>query len=70
MLFLKPNAMPQKPKWLAKALKGDAKKFSLEPVAKRLNELLDGKVTFAHDIVGEDAQAKVAAMKDGRSGVA
>lgn len=50
---------------VAKALKGDAKKFSLEPVAKRLNELLDGKVTFAHDIVGEDAQAKVAAMKDG-----
>ncbi len=54
-----------KAEMVAKALKGDAKKFSLEPVAKRLNELLDGKVTFAHDIVGEDAQAKVAAMKDG-----
>ena len=49
----------------AKALKGDAKKFSLKPVADRLNELLDGKVTFATDIVGEDACAKVAAMKDG-----
>ena len=54
-----------KAEMVAKALKDDAKKFSLEPVAKRLNELLDGKVTFAHDIVGEDAQAKVAAMKDG-----
>ena len=54
-----------KAEMVAKALKGDAKKFSLEPVAKRLNELLDGKVTFAHDIVGEDAQVKVAAMKDG-----
>ena len=44
-----------KAEMVAKALKGDAKKFSLEPVAKRLNELLDGKVTFAHDIVGSDA---------------
>lgn len=49
----------------AKALRGDAKKFSLKPVADRLNQLLDGKVTFATDIVGEDACAKVAAMKDG-----
>ncbi len=49
----------------AKALKGDAKKFSLKPVADRLNQLLDGKVTFATDIVGEDACAKVATMKDG-----
>ena len=49
----------------AKALKGDAKKFSLKPVADRLNQLLDGKVTFATDIVGEDACAKVAAMKAG-----
>ncbi len=51
--------------FIAKALKGDAKKFSLRPVAERLNELLDGKVTFATDIVGEDAQAKVAALKEG-----
>ena len=49
----------------AKALKGDAKKFSLKPVADRLNQLLDGKLTFATDIVGEDACAKVAAMKAG-----
>ena len=50
---------------IAKALKNDPKKFTLEPVAKRLNELLGGKVTFAKDIVGPDAQAKVAALKDG-----
>ena len=50
---------------IANALKKDPKKFTLEPVAKRLNELLDGKVTFAHDIVGEDAHAKVAALKPG-----
>ncbi len=54
-----------KAEFIAKALKGDAKKFSLKPVADRLNELLDGKVTFASDIVGPDAQAKVAALKEG-----
>ena len=54
-----------KAEFIAKALKGDAKKFSLRPVAERLNQLLDGKVTFATDIVGEDAQAKVAALKEG-----
>ena len=54
-----------KAEMIAKALKGDSKKFSLRPVAERLNQLLDGKVTFATDIVGEDAQAKVAALKEG-----
>ena len=54
-----------KAEMIAKALKGDAKKFTLKPVADRLNQLLDGKVTFATDIVGADAQAKVAAMHDG-----
>ncbi|MBR2965856.1 MAG: phosphoglycerate kinase [Clostridia bacterium] len=54
-----------KAEMIAKALKGDAKKFSLRPVAERLNQLLDGKVTFATDIVGEDAQAKVAVLKEG-----
>ena len=44
---------------------GDLKKLSLKPVADRLNELLGGKVTFAHDVIGPDAQAKVAACKDG-----
>lgn len=54
-----------KAEMIAKALKGDVKKFTLKPVADRLNQLLDGKVTFATDIVGDDARAKVAAMKDG-----
>ena len=52
--------------YLAKALKGDKKKFTLAPVAVRLNELLgEEKVTFAEDLIGEDAKAKVAALKPG-----
>ncbi len=50
---------------IAKALKNDPKKFTLAPVAARLNEILGGKVTFAKDIVGDDAKAKVAALKPG-----
>ena len=50
--------------FLEKAKK-DVKKLSLAPVAARLNELLDGKVTFASDVIGEDAKAKVAACKEG-----
>ncbi len=49
--------------YLEKA-KGDKKKFTLKPVADRLNEL-GIPVTFAEDIIGEDAKAKVAAMKNG-----
>ena len=45
--------------------KKDVKKFSLAPVAARLGELLGGKVTFAADVVGEDAKKKVAACKEG-----
>ncbi len=45
--------------------KKDFKKFSLAPVAARLNELLDNKVTFATDVIGPDAKEKVAALKDG-----
>ena len=45
--------------------KKDVKKFSLAPVAARLNELLDNKVTFATDVIGPDAKAKVAVLKDG-----
>ena len=53
-------------KLLAKAA-GDKKKLTLKPVADRLNEYLGGKVTFAEDIVGEDAKAKIAAMKAGEA---
>ena len=50
---------------IEKAMKNDIKKLTLKPVADRLNELLDGKVTFASDVVGEDAKAKVASLKEG-----
>ena len=50
---------------IEKAKKDEPKKLTLAPVAKRLNELLDGKVTFATDVIGPDATAKVAACKDG-----
>lgn len=52
--------------YLEKA-KGDKKKFTLAPVAERLNEYLDGKVTFAEDIIGPDAKAKVAALENGKA---
>ena len=39
--------------------------FSLQPVATRLGELLDAKVSFAADTVGDDARAKVAALQAG-----
>ena len=49
--------------------KGDSNdsRFSLKPAAVRLGELLDQPVIFAQDTVGDDAQAKVAAL--GESGV-
>ncbi len=50
---------------IEKAKKDEPKKLTLAPVAKRLNELLGGKVTFASDVVGKDAEAKVAACKEG-----
>ncbi len=40
-------------------------KYSLRPVAEKLSELLGKEVTFAADVIGEDAKAKVAACKDG-----
>ena len=53
-----------KAKALKKAL-GDKEKFSLKIVADKLNEYLGGKVTFASDIIGDDAKAKISAMKAG-----
>ena len=41
------------------------KKFSLAPVAVRLQKLLGRKVVFATDVAGEDTERKVAVMKDG-----
>lgn len=46
--------------------KGEWKpELSLKPVAARLSELLGKDVIMAADIVGEDAQAKAAALKSG-----
>ena len=57
-----------KAEYLAKALKNDKKKFTLAPVAVRLNELLGAEVvTFAEDVVGEDAKAKIAALEAGKA---
>ena len=54
--------------YLAKALTSDKKKLTLKPVCVRLNELLgEGTVTFAEDIVGPDAKAKVAALECGKA---
>ena len=51
--------------YVEKAKKSEPSKLTLKPVADRLNELLGGKVTFAKDVVGPDAEAKVAACKEG-----
>ncbi len=40
-------------------------KYSLAPVAKRLSELLGKEVPLAADVIGPDAKAKAAALKDG-----
>ena len=52
---------------LGKPKNGPEAKFSLAPVAVRLSELLGQPVVFADDdnVVGENAKAAVAAMKDG-----
>ena len=52
---------------LGKPKNGPEEKFSLAPVAVRLSELLGQPVVFANDdtVVGDNAKAAVAAMKDG-----
>ena len=51
--------------YLKKAL-GDKTKFSLQPVADYLNKA-GVPTTFAEDVVGPDAQAKVAALEPGKA---
>ena len=47
--------------------KGEWKpKLTLAPVAERLAQLLGQEVIFAKDIIGEDAQAKAAALQPGQ----
>ena len=52
---------------IEKAKKDEPKKLTLAPVAKRLNELLGGKVAFASDVIGKDANAKRDALQDGEA---
>src|SRR5947207_712949 len=40
-------------------------KYSLRPVAEHLSSLLGKQVAFAKDCIGEEAQAKVNALRDG-----
>ena len=42
------------------------RKLTLAPVAQRLSQLLGREVLFAHDVVGEDAAAKAAALQPGQ----
>jgi phosphoglycerate kinase len=44
---------------------GSDAKYSLAPVAKKLQELLEREVRFADDCVGADAEAKSKALNDG-----
>ncbi len=52
---------------IEKAKKDEPKKLTLAPVAKRLNELLGGKVVFASDVIGPDAKAKRDNLKNGEA---
>ncbi|MFV0498360.1 MAG: phosphoglycerate kinase [Candidatus Fimivivens sp.] len=50
---------------LGRPKNGPEEKYTMKPVAKRLEELLGQPVQLAVDVVGEDAQAKAKALKSG-----
>jgi len=50
---------------LGRPKNGFEDKFSMKPTAKRLSELLGKEVIMAKDVIGEDAKAKAAALKEG-----
>jgi len=50
---------------LGRPKNGPEAKFSMKPAAERLAELLGQPVVLAADVIGEDAKAKAAALKDG-----
>ncbi|MDF3005171.1 MAG: pgk [Oscillospiraceae bacterium] len=50
---------------LGRPKNGPEDKYSMKPVAKRLEELLGQPVILAADVVGEDAQTKAKALKSG-----
>ena len=67
----KVDALPEEERAAATAemlekAKGDVKKFSLAPVAKRLSELLGQEVLMAKDVIGPDAKTKAASLKAGQ----
>ncbi len=50
---------------LGRPKEGPEEKYSMKPTAVRLGELLGKEVIMAKDVIGEDAKAKAAALKDG-----
>jgi triosephosphate isomerase len=50
---------------LGRPKNGPEEKFSMKPTAARLSELLGKPVIMAEDVIGPDAKAKAAALKDG-----
>ncbi|HHV60625.1 MAG TPA: triose-phosphate isomerase [Clostridiaceae bacterium] len=50
---------------LGRPKKGFEEKYSMKPCAERLGKLLGLEVVMAKDVVGEDAKAKAAALKEG-----
>ena len=50
---------------LGRPKNGPEAKFSMKPTAVRLSELLGKPVEMAADVIGTDAKAKAAALKDG-----
>ena len=50
---------------LGRPKNGPEAKFSMKPTAERLSKLLGKKVTLASDVIGPDAKAKAAALKEG-----
>ncbi len=51
---------------LGRPKNGFEPKYSMKPTAVRLSELLGQEVVLAADVIGEDAKAKAAALKDGQ----
>lgn len=50
---------------LGRPKNGFEDKFSMKPTAARLSELIGKEVIMAKDVIGEDAKAKAAALKEG-----
>lgn len=50
---------------LGRPKNGFEDKFSMKPTSDRLSQLLGKTVVLAKDVIGEDAKAKAAALKDG-----